>query len=419
MKNYIILFPITLYVVYRAIKYIYDDEKCKKIYKSNFWRKQIDINEFKTKNSNLFTKNLIPIPEKYIVHNLNIFDNYEDKSLVYYFIKNNYLKNQYYTIDYLQWRFKYSNKKFMIGLFKKNKKNKKNLIKNDLLGTIFACPITLCIGNDTNVNVLYISFLCVKKELRGTGIAPILISEMVRRWKSAKQYLFSFFIIDDKPLPNMSIEKKILYNYLPITRLNSNNKHNKNTSKNIIFKRINDSDDKNINIAHKLFLKLSKNEWAVFQNLNIDEFKHYLFNDKLRIMTYFILNKDDNSNIGLISTIHNYMNNKDRKKIYDKNGYIVKDIGVSFIQFILIDKNIHKNIDKNNIINQFKKYYENNNYLSINYLAHITDYNENNIISKHIFKKGFIHTYNFSFNYMNKNSEKSSILDNGFMMLHP
>ena len=419
MKNYIILFPITLYVVYRAIKYIYDDEKCKKIYKSNFWIKQIDINEFKTKNSNLFTKNLIPIPEKYIVHNLNIFDNYEDKSLVYYFIKNNYLKNQYYTIDYLQWRFKYSNKKFMIGLFKKNKKNKKNLIKNDLLGTIFACPITLCIGNDTNVNVLYISFLCVKKELRGTGIAPILISEMVRRWKSAKQYLFSFFIIDDKPLPNMSIEKKILYNYLPITRLNSNNKHNKNTSKNIIFKRINDSDDKNINIAHKLFLKLSKNEWAVFQNLNIDEFKHYLFNDKLRIMTYFILNKDDNSNIGLISTIHNYMNNKDRKKIYDKNGYIVKDIGVSFIQFILIDKNIHKNIDKNNIINQFKKYYENNNYLSINYLAHITDYNENNIISKHIFKKGFIHTYNFSFNYMNKNSEKSSILDNGFMMLHP
>ena len=416
MKNYIILFPITLYVVYRAIKYIYDDEKCKKIYKSNFWRKQIDINEFKTKNSNLFTKNLIPIPEKYIVHNLNIFDNYEDKSLVYYFIKNNYLKNQYYTIDYLQWRFKYSNKKFMIGLFKKNKKN---VIKNDLLGTIFACPITLCIDNDTNVNVLYISFLCVKKELRGTGIAPILISEMVRRWKSAKQYLFSFFIIDDKPLPNMSIEKKILYNYLPITRLNSNNKHNKNTSKNIIFKRINDSDDKNINIAHKLFLKLSKNEWAVFQNLNIDEFKHYLFNDKLRIMTYFILNKDDNSNIGLISTIHNYMNNKDRKKIYDKNGYIVKDIGVSFIQFILIDKNIHKNIDKNNIINQFKKYYENNNYLSINYLAHITDYNENNIISKHIFKKGFIHTYNFSFNYMNKNSEKSSILDNGFMMLHP
>ena len=138
------------------------------------------------------------------------------------------------------------------------------------------------------------------------------------------------------------------------------------------------------------------------------------------------------------------MDNKNGEKIYDKNGNIIKYIGVSFIQFILIDNQMInnnssiKNINKNSIIKQFKNYYEKyNEYISINYLAHITDYNENNIISKSIFRKGFIHTYNFSFNYMNENSEnlkylkdlkdlkdlkeskKSNMLDYGFMMLHP
>lgn len=425
-KN-IILFPIVLYVVYKIIKHIYNDEKCKKLYKSNFWKRQININEYKTKNNNLITKNLVNIPKNYEFRNLDIYNNYKDKIAVYYFIKNNYLKNQYYTIEYLQWRFKYSQTKFLIGLFKKNKKNK---INDELIGTIFACPTKLCVSNtnNTNIDVLYVSFLCIKKEMRGLGIAPMLISEMIRRWKSSKKYLFPYFIIEDKPLPNMDVEKKILYNCLPIIRRKNRLQIKKsNTSKNntdFIFKKIDENNDKNIEIAYQLFLKLAKKEWVVFQDLDIDKFKHYLFNDKLRIMTFFIVNPINNSTIGIISTIHNYIDNKDGKKLYDKNSDIKKEIGVSFIQFVLIDKqmvdnNSLKNIN-NNIIKQFKVFYEkNNNYISIDYLAHITDYNKNNIISKYIFRKGFIHTYNFSFNYMNENSKKSNMLDNGFMMLHP
>jgi hypothetical protein len=127
-----------------------------------------------------------------------------------------------------------------------------------------------------------------------------------------------------------------------------------------------------------------------------------------------------NKIIGLISTIDNYIDNNE--KICDSNGDIKKMLGISFIQFILLDKKYisSKLYDNEYIINEFKKKYElNNEDLSMDYIGYITDYNENNIISKYTFSKGFVHTYNFSFNYMNKNLENVNLLDHGFMMLHP
>lgn len=429
----------TLYVIYKLIKCIYINDKSKNINNSKFWKNQLNINMYKDKNNELITKNLVEIPKKYNIRSLDLYNN-NDKRLIYYFLKDNYLKNQQYTIEYLQWRFKYSSKNFMIGLFN----------KDELIGTIFACPIRLYVGADEIINVLYVSFLCVKKELRGYNIAPILISEMIRQWKSTKYYKFPFFIIEDKPLPNMNIEKKILYNYTPIIKNKKNKKNiidNNTVNNSIIFKEINENDDKNIKKAYELYLKLSKKEWAVFQYLDLNSFKHYLFNNKLRIRTYFIINNENDNNsdssnddkiVGLISLISNYVDinkNKKNKKSNNKNTYIdinkdvyniygdvKKVISISFIQFILLDKisNSSLYLSKKDIIKELKEQCEQNNQLLItDYIAHITDYDKNNIIEKYIFKKGFIHTYNFSFNYMNKNSQSFNMLDYGFMMLHP
>jgi len=44
---------------------------------------------------------------------------------------------------------------------------------------------------------------------------------MIRRWKNSKIYKFPIFVIDDRPLPNIDIEKKLLYKIEPITLFNN------------------------------------------------------------------------------------------------------------------------------------------------------------------------------------------------------
>lgn len=413
--------------------------------KSLFWNKQKNINLSKSHNDNRITDNLVKLPKHYEFRDLDIIND-DDSSTIYMFhnfIKNNYTKQQNYSIEYLRWRFKYSNKNFIIGLFSKNKNKYKNRNKKlssnfkdidkdeDLIGTICACPTRLYIGKGEIIDVLYITFLCVKKDLRGKKIAPILISEMIRRWKNSKIYKFPIFVIEDKPLPNMNIEKKILYNIEPIKLFNNyvNDEKNKNKNK-IHFVKIDENDDKSIEEAFNLYNNLAKNEWAVYHHMDLSEFKHYLFNNRLKIYTYFII--DDNfDKIGLITTIN--ISVPINSKLIKNNHH-----KIAFIQYLLFDKSyIIANSDldvetynddpkfmkivvqkyRKKIINQFMKTL--NNDKSLKYLAYISDYNSdtNNIISKYIYRKGYIHTYNHTFQ-ININQKQFNVLDNGFMMLH-
>ena len=63
------------------------------------------------------------------------------------------------------------------------------------------------------------------------------------------------------------------------------------------------------------------------------------------------------------------------------------------------------------------KFLNKNNNKTLKFIAYVTDYNDdsNNFISKYVYRKGYLHTYNFSFNGLLNNENK---YNNGFMMLH-
>ena len=426
--------------------------------KSSFWNKQKNINLSKSLDDVRITEKLTTLHNnsKYEFKNLDILNNNKHLFMIHNFIKNNYTKQQQFSYNYIRWRFRFSEPELMIGLFLKDKnaintKNSKNNNGNinnyneykynydNLIGTIFACPSRLSTSNGELLDVLYITFLCVKKELRGKKIAPILISEMIRRWKNSKIYKFPIFVIDDRPLPNIDIEKKLLYKIEPITLFNnflknknknnniniidnqnSDNKNDSESKNNIKFIKISENDENMIEYAYKMYNRLASNEWAVYQYMGMHEFKHYLFNNELSIYTYFIT--DDKFNkIGLITTTNISVS---------INSGLVKDTTdkIVFIQYILLDNKIDVNgikIDDDNDLNKSKfkkKIIKNfmkvlNKDKTLKFIAYITDYNDdsNNFISKYVYRKGYVHTYNYSFNGLLNDKNK---YNNGFMMVH-
>lgn len=428
--------------------------------RSSFWSKQKNINLSKSLDDTRITKDLITLSSnsKYEFRNLDILNDSKYLIMVHKFIKNNYTKQQQFSYDYIRWRFRFSEPELMIGLFLKDKNgkdsNKYKYNYENLIGTIFACPTRLGVNNGDLLDVLYITFLCVKRELRGKKIAPILISEMIRRWKNARIYKFPIFVIDDRPLPNMDIEKKLLYKIEPITIFNNylkdkvsdkvNNKVDNDVVNNIVnnitdengksyghsnkcesdedqdikFIKISQNDDNMIEFAYKMYNRLASNEWAVYQYMGMPEFKHYLFNNELGIYTYFITDNKFNK-IGLITTVN--------VSVSMKSG-IVKDSSdkIVFIQYILLDNDNKVNSDillknksefKKNIIKSFMKFLNKSNNKTLKFIAYITDYNDysNNFISKYVYRKGYVHAYNYSFNGLISNENK---YNNGFMMLH-
>lgn len=398
--------------------------------KSSFWSKQKNINLSKSLDDTRITKELITLHKnsKYEFRKLDILNNDKSLFMVHKFIKNNYTKQQQFSPDYIRWRFRFSEPELMIGLFLKDKNNSGNHHYSNLIGTIFACPTRLSVGKGELLDVLYITFLCVKKELRGKKIAPILISEMIRIWRNSKIYKFPFFVIDDRPLPNMDIEKKLLYKIEPITMFNNylkdnvNNKvtnsimNDKSINEEIKFIKISQNDDNMIKYAYKMYNKLAHNEWAVYQYMGMPEFKHYLFNNELGIYTYFITDNEFNK-IGLITTVN--------VSVSMMSG-IVKNSSdkIVFIQYILLDNKAisdillkNKSKYKKKIIKNFMKFLNKSKNKTLKFIAYVTDYNDdsNNFISKYVYRKGYLHTYNFSFNGLLNDENK---YNNGFMMLH-
>ena len=458
MNNYIIC-GILLIIFIISILYLrggnsemilfgYDSKK-----RSSFWSKQKNINLSKSLDDTRITKELITLPRnsKYEFRNLDILNDSKYLIMVHKFIKNNYTKQQQFSYDYIRWRFRFSEPELMIGLFLKDKNgkdsNKSKYNYDNLIGTIFACPTRLGVNNGDLLDVLYITFLCVKRELRGKKIAPILISEMIRRWKNARIYKFPIFVIDDRPLPNMDIEKKLLYKIEPITIFNNYLKDkvsdkvsdkvdndvvnnitdeksdgngdgdsNSDINEDIKFIKISQNDDNMIEFAYKMYDSLASNEWAVYQYMGMPEFKHYLFNNELGIYTYFITDNKFNK-IGLITTVN--------VSVSMKSG-IVKDSSdkIVFIQYILLDNKENYDIllknkseFKKKIIKSFMKFLNKSNNKTLKFIAYITDYNDdsNNFISKYVYRKGYVHAYNYSFNGLLGDKNK---YNNGFMMLH-
>ena len=103
---------------------------------------------------------------------------------LYEFLKTNYVEDEDhmfrfdYSKDFLKWHLTSPNycPEWLISIVQLDtKKNKKKMV-----GFIAGIPIKVCI-HGYDIELAEIDFLCVKKEFRNKGLAPLLIREVSRR----------------------------------------------------------------------------------------------------------------------------------------------------------------------------------------------------------------------------------------------
>jgi len=316
-------------------------------------------------------------------HNLKInniddsnyrWDTIKDVKEFKYFLLNNYSKTEFYSINYLNWILNFPSK-YINKLSKIKDKNKLNIClydKNKLIGTIIARPIKLYI-NKNIVEGFYVDFLCVHKLYRNQGIAPKLISKILKYWKKYKLDM-NIFRIDNNPLPFDNIGCFNYYYY----DIYKNNKINDIINKDIHIKKL---DEKYLEEAYKYYNNYIK-RYKLYQIFTLEEFKYYFLINK-NIKTYISIN--DNKITGFFSftvvkNIHPYKTDKKSKCIelsyFLSNNY---NIIYNFIDIFkdydfLIFLDIMNNNNLINILNaskSHKTYYQLYNYY--------TDINKNNI----------------------------------------
>lgn len=301
-----------------------------------FWDEQpvsrgVGIDGKILKNINIKTK--IKVPDGYKLVNIDVDNEFIS------FIKNNYIKCEYYDLDYMKWIFTSPCEyKFLYGL-----RDEKT---NELIGTITSRSIKmkLPVSNENNKNnetklkkVLYVDFLCVKKSHRDKRLAPLLISKMVETYKNIN-YDTCFFSKDEKPLPFKYISK-VNYHLCKGSEI-GNKSQNQIRNQNQI-EKINES---NCNDAHKFFMN-NVRKYKIYQSFTFEEFKHYFMNGKIDTYVKFTSSKSESKSISDFISILRYT--------YENQKYI-------FIQYLF-----------------FENQNENQNLKS---LTSISDFNDSNII---------------------------------------
>jgi hypothetical protein len=362
----IILLILLIFVYYKY----YKDNSIKK---HLFWSKQcVTINKQLINDTNYYY-NKLPKHLSFITFDNNNID------MFHQFISKNYIKNDKYTLEYLQWvintnyLFKLSKyNKFNIGLFN-NKTNK-------LIGTIIGIPNIIKIDNKI-FKVLYVDFLCVHKKERNKLLAPLLISKII---KQSEKYKFDFniFKIDHTPLPFDYIYKYNYYYYkIPIKKYINNVQDVDN------YNLLSTPLEKDYEIIFKYFMK-NINKHNMMQYFSFDEFKYYFLNDNNFIGTYIVKQekhtkdkkrKNTSKIKGFISFINKKCIIKNKEENIIELNYMFNDCDICIFEMI---ENIFY------ICSQDKK--NNKNYAKyiickdiLNYKEIIFQYNFNYIYSTH------------------------------------
>lgn len=366
-KKIIFLIICAIYIIY--YKFI------KKKQKSKFWKYQPVSRTYQTNTKNYKIKettdisinnNLIEFDTgkyEFVYFNLN---NKHDLNTFYNFIKNNYVKDEYYSKEFLRWSFMINNKKklnkLLIGLIDKTNKM--------LIATISAKPVILSI-NYKIYKTTYVSFLCVKKDIRNKSVAAIIISEVIRQWQQLN-YDFKIFLIDNKPL-EFDYVKKYYYNVYEIINPERQSIININIQK---------VDKSKLNKAY-IFMTKHMKQYSVFQVIDYNEFKH--ISTKFGNL-YAIYNND--KIVGLLYFI--------------KTAYNSNKISVAMIQYILLKQGYSIG---DIITDIFKLLY----ILNYKYVIFLED-NNNNKYNNQLpvnSKPTYLHSYNYAFSS-----------NNSYMILH-
>ncbi len=281
-----------------------------------FWDKQPvsrNIKNLGIINQNKLNKTsenpkLLPNCLKWKVFNIN---KKEDLNKIKFFLNKYYDDNDddddifsfKYTSELISWCLNYEKRDFNLKNIKtKSEWNIGIVHKNKIIGFISAIPIYLFIKGKNYITA-EINFLCVHSNLRKLGIAPLLISELIRLVRSTNPKLLSAPIFTSKNLPfNKILETKYFFRFLNLEKLrrynycmNENHQNYDIIINNKIDIRI--MDDSHIEQAYNIFKKnINKYELSInFDNIN--HFKNYYGNKILNgnlygpIYSFVVLDK--------------------------------------------------------------------------------------------------------------------------------
>lgn len=172
------------------------------------------------------------------------------------FINDHYIYKYHYTPEFIKW-----------SVVSPNSNPKHNLLLyygKELVGTIFARTMDIIL-HGTQIPLYYVDFLCIHKEHRKNGWAPILISNIVDACTTAVYRSF-IFKIEKYPLP---------FNYV--------------TKCHYYYKNIKSYTPKyksNLSIKRTSITTLT--ECYRFFNKHTKKYKIYPFFSKLEFMYYFV-----------------------------------------------------------------------------------------------------------------------------------
>jgi len=296
-----------------------------------------------------------------IITNINAFHN---------FLKQNYIKNELYSIKYLEWILKYPYKQ-IIKLKNREQSNiclleqinKNGSIKYKIKGTIIGKPCIYMIHNKI-VEMFYVDYLCIEESLRNQRLAPKIIYKIIDVWKNNRLDAMIFYI-DYKPLPFDYI-KEIQYKFI---YLDKKINYNQDNYDNLIY--INDTNIDEYQL-YKYFMNYYQKNHTIYQIFTYEEFIYNFISNDF-IDTYITL--DPNNNIKSFINIH--------KKIYKIDENIINGIELKY--FI-------SRFNDNYILYQLFDIYKNSNDVFV-----FTNENELmlNNVNIHDGHKSYLHLYNY------------------------
>lgn len=324
----IIIIIISLYIIFK----INNNNK--------FWNNQPII--FKKNNKfgkNNLTKNILNT-NRMIKDGLKLsFLGKKDFKLIINFLNSNYEDNFNYNINLFNWHMNSLNNNYFIPCLIKN---------NTIIGLITGKIINMTINNIL-YKVLYVDFLCIKKEYRANEYALDLINECFK-YMDTNNISFAIFKKDYKKLyVDNYIKYKVYYKKVELIKNNLN------------YNNIYLINKKNINLIYNFFYKINNN-YNINHILTIDEFKLLINNYNDLVYCYYEIDSNNNI-INMIIYLKIYMSSI--------NEYICNIIFI---------------IDNNNFLSKLKKNFEKQN---IKYI-----YLDNTMNNSKIIKN-----YNFDFNY--------------------
>ena len=287
------------------------------------------------------------LPEGFEWKNIDINQG-NDIDKLYEFLKSNYIDDEShlfgsdYSKDYLKWFLSppEMNKDWIISVVKEDKiKNKKKII-----GFISAVPTKLCI-NDTEIKMVKVCFLCVKKEFRNKRLTPVLIKEITRRinlsniWQGVYKtfaYLPKAFTKSQYYYRSINLKKllDVQYTYLPNNKMSIGNALKKyELPDEPTISGFRKMEEKDIEQIYNLILTRNK-KYKVYEILTKEEIKHWLLPRNNIVYTYVL--EDEQHNItdfcsfyGIQRTILNNQNKGNNAAKYKKINFAFELININ------------------------------------------------------------------------------------------